>query len=218
MRSVSSGVIGISLKEENLMEFEKQAPKGIAGWLLLPAITLCVQPISFIYKTISVLNHTNGFTRIYVIWPSLWFDLLLLSMVAVVSWGFFRKRSFAAHLFVAYIALMWIFWAIISGVSHQHMDDGLIGMLFHLTVLVPYLVFSRRAETTFVLEPENPLDHFLAGLSKFPAALFRFPQRQRWFIIIYIVVFFVAVMVFNAAVRSLYLNGNLKETWRLIVG
>jgi len=200
------------------MESAKHIPQGIAGWLLLPAIALCAQPISIIYKTFSVLNHTNWFTQIYVVWPSLWLDLLFLAMVAVVSWGFFRKRSFAAHLFVAYIALMWIFWAIISGVSSQHLDGGLIGMFFHLTVLVPYLVFSKRAAATFVLKPENPLDRFLTGLSKSPAALFGFLQRQRWFIIIHIVVFIAAVVILNAAVRSLYFDGNLKGTWRLIVG
>jgi len=145
-------------------------------------------------------------------------DLVLLSMVAAVSWGFFRRRSFTAYLFVTYIALMWVFWAIISGVSSQHLDEGLIGMSFDLFVLVPYLVFSKRAASTFALDPENSLDRLLAGFSSFPAVVFRFLQRQRWFIFLDLVGFLAAVVILNAAVRSLYFNGNLKETWRLIAG
>ena len=62
------------------------------------------------------------------------------------------------------------------------------------------------------------MKEFLAGLGKFPAAVVRFMQRQRWFVILDIAVFFAAMVVLNAVVRSLYFDGNLKDTWRLIVG
>jgi len=196
----------------------QQAVPGIDGWLLLPAIALGAQPIGFLHKIYAVLGHANGFARILVIWPALWLDFVLLAMVAMVSWGFFRKRSFTVPLFIAYIALMWVCWAVISGVSGQHLDEGLIGMSVHLAVLVPYLLFSKRVAATFVCEPKNLLDRCLAGLGRYPAALSGFLQRQHWFVLIHIVVFFAAMVVLNVAIRSLYLNGNPWETWRLIVG
>jgi hypothetical protein len=201
--------------EKTLVQTEKKIPAGIGGWLLLPAFVLCAQPIAIIYKTVSVLR---SYSEIRVIWPAVRFDLLAMIMIAAVSWGFFRKRRYAAYLFVGYIALTWIFWAIVSGASAVYLDEGIIGLIFHLTVLLPYLVFSKRVAATFVLEPENPMDRFLAVLAKPPAVVVRLLQRQRWFIILYIVVFFVAMMTLSAAVHSLYINGNLSETWRLLVG
>jgi len=202
--------------EKTLVETEmKKIPAGINGWLLLPAFALCAQPIGFIYKSVSILRNIGEAT---IIWPALWFDILSMIMIAAVSWGFFRKRRYSAPLFAAYIALSWVSWAIISGASAQYLDEGLIGLIFHLTVLLPYMVFSKRVAATFVLEPANSLDRFLAVLGRPPAAVVRLLQRQRWFIILYIAVFFVAMMFLNAAVHSLYINGNLSETWRLVVG
>jgi hypothetical protein len=195
-----------------------EPPGKIAGWLLLPAIALCVQPVGFFYKIYLVLGHAPSNARIFVIWPALWFDCLLLVMVAMVSWGFFRKRSYTPPLFMTYIMLMWVSWAVISGLASQYQDEGLIGMIVHLVVLVPYLLFSRRVAATFVCEPVNPADRFLTALAAYPSLWFRFLQRQRWFTPLYLVLFLATVIVFNAAVRSLYLNGNLSETWRLIAG
>lgn len=198
---------------------EISAKQGkIAGWLLLPAIALCVQPIGFIFKNYSILQRTPAGARIVVNWPVLWFDGLLLVMVAMVSWGFFRKRSYTPPLFMAYIMLMWVSWAVINAFASQYQDEGLIGMIVHLVVLVPYLLFSRRVAATFVCEPENSADRFLAALAGYPAVLFRFLRRQGWFVPLYMALFLAAVIVFQAALRSLYLNGNLSETWRLIAG
>jgi hypothetical protein len=197
------------------MEAAKKVPSGINGWLLLPAFALCVQPIGFIYKSVLILSHIDEIT---IIWQALWFDLLAMMMIAVVSWGFFRKRQYTAPLYVAYVALSWVIWAIISGASAQYLDEGMIGLIFHLIVLLPYMVFSRRVAATFVLEPENPLDGFLAVIARPCAAAVRLLQRHRWFIILYIIVFFVAMMVLNAAVHSLYCDGNLRGTWHLLVG
>jgi hypothetical protein len=185
--------------EKTLVETEKKIPAGINGWLLLPAFALCAQPIGFLYKSVSILR---SFGEVTIIWPALWLDILTMIMVAAVSWGFFRKRSYAAPLFVAYIALTWVFWAIIGGASAQYLDEGMIGLIFHLTVLLPYLVFSKRVAATFVLEPANSLDRFLAVLGRPAAAVVRLLHRQRWFIILYIVVFFVAMIFLNAAVHS----------------
>jgi hypothetical protein len=202
--------------EKTLVETEKKKiPAGIKGWLLLPAFALCAQPVGFVYKSVSILRNIGEVT---IIWPALWLDILTMIMVAAVSWGFFRKRSYAAPLFVAYIALTWVFWAIIGGASAQYLDEGLIGLIFHLTVLLPYLVFSKRVAATFVLEPANSLDRFLAVLGRPAAAVVRLLHRQRWFIILYVAAFLVAMIFLNAAVHSLYSSGNLSETWRLVVG
>ncbi|MGA7831471.1 MAG: DUF2569 family protein [Terracidiphilus sp.] len=201
--------------QDTLVESGKRIPVGISGWLLMPAFALCAQPIGFVYKSMQLLREIGEVT---IIWPAMRFDLLAMFMIAVVSWGFFRRRRFTTGLFVAYIVLTWISWAINSGASAQYLDDGIIGLIFHLAVLLPYMVFSKRAAATFVLAPENPLDNFLDVLAKPAVALAGILRRHRWFIILYIIAFFAAMMVLNAAVHSLYNYGNLNQTWKLITG
>ena len=194
------------------------SPGKIAGWLLLPALALVVQPISFLHKIYAVLQRAPAGARIVVNWPSLWFDLILLVMVALVSWAFFRKRACAPPLFMAHVLLMWLAWAIINGFADQYLDEGLIGMTVHLAVLIPYLLFSRRVREVFVGEPENPADRLLAALAGYPTRLFRFLRGQGWLAPVYLVAFLAGMVVFQAVLRSWYLNGNLSETFRLITG
>jgi hypothetical protein len=194
---------------------------SIGGWLLLPASALCLQPVFFVLKIVHVMRSAPSFGgHITVIWPVFWFDILMLSMVAIASWAFFRKRSVAPCLFVAYVLLMWICWAVISGVSSTHLDNGLIAMLFHLIVLLPYMVFSRRVAATFVLapDPRYVMDRLLARISMPFENLRGFLRRQRWLAAVHIILFLTVVVFLNSAVRSLWLNGNLSETWRLIAG
>jgi hypothetical protein len=194
---------------------------SIGGWLLLPALALCLQPVFFVLKIVQVMRTAPSFGgHISVIWPAFWFDALMLIMVGIVSLAFFRKRSVAPGLFVAYVLLMWICWAAISGVSSTHLDNGLIAMLFHLIVLLPYMVFSRRVADTFVLPPDPSyfMDRLLVRVGKPPENLYRFLRRQRWLVAVHIILFLVLVVFLNSAVRSFYLNGNLVETWRLIAG
>lgn len=193
---------------------------SIGGWLL-PASALCLQPVFFVLKIVHVMRSAPSFGgHITVIWPAFWFDALMLSMVGIVSWAFFRKRSVAPGLFVAYVLLMWICWAVISGVSSTHLDNGLIAMLFHVAVLLPYMVFSRRVANTFVLPPDPSyfMDRLLVRVGKPAENLYRFLGRQRWLVAIHIILFLTVVVFLNSAVRSLWLNGNLSETWRLIAG
>jgi hypothetical protein len=193
----------------------------IGGWLLLPALALSVQPVFIVVKTLRVVRSAPAFGgRIFVIWPAFWFDLILLIMVGLVSWAFFRKRSIAPSLFVAHVLLMWLCWAVISGVSRTYVGDGLAGMIFHLIVLCPYMVLSRRVANTFVLPPDQScaLDRLLARISVPFETLYGFLRRQRWLAPVHMAVFMVVMVILTSAVRSLYLNGNLSETWRLITG
>jgi hypothetical protein len=205
--------------ESTLVVAEKAG--RIAGWLLLPALALCLQPVFFVLKILQVMRNAQSFGgHISIIWPVFWFDILMLIMVGIVSWAFFRKRSIAPCLFVAYVLLMWIFWAVISGVSSTHLDNSLIAMLFHVIVLLPYMVFSKRVADTFVLssDPSYMMDRLLVRFGTPLEKLYGFLKRQRWLVAVHIILFLVLVVFLNSAVRSFYLNGNLGETWRLIAG
>lgn len=194
---------------------------SIGGWLLLPALALCLQPVFVVLKTFQEMKTAWSFGgRVIVIWPALWFDALLLIMVGIVSWAFFRKRTVAPGLFVAYVLMMWICWAFISGVSDTDLNDSPIAMLFHLTVLLPYMVFSKRVADTFVLppDPRHIMDGLLLRVAKPQENLYRFLKRQRWLVAVHIILFVALVVFLNSAVRSLMLNGNLSETWRLMAG
>jgi phosphoglycerol transferase MdoB-like AlkP superfamily enzyme len=179
----------------------------------MPALALCVQMIGIIIVCVQLATATGDYS---IKWNSLYFDIILAFLVLVTSWGFFRRRDYAAHLFVGYIALSWLAWTILSGTSPENMDDHLIGMFFHLLVVAPYLVFSRRVEATFLLPPTNGLDRVLAAVSWAPKQAVLFLKKMRWFAILLFAAYLVVMMILNCMVRSLYIDGNLSETWKLL--
>jgi len=136
-------------------------PRGIRGWLLIPAIGLVLGPIVFLGQTVA------GFYFIQVFWPELLGDarfwlstmigvaMMLVGVVLAVL--FFQKRR------IAVLALIWftaaqvplnIINACLIGFMFGEWGFGTIKGVVHscvgASIWIPYFLKSKRVHNTFI--------------------------------------------------------------------
>jgi len=138
---------------------------GIRGWLILPAIGLVVSPvllvIVIIQQILTLLDH--GQYRQLDILFFLGFDILskvvLLVLVCVVAYLFFKRRSGAPTTFILYLlaylgfAGVELLWGMIAFGADTLVpllrSTNIIGIAIACAIWIPYFRLSRQVKRTF---------------------------------------------------------------------
>jgi len=187
----------------------------IGGWLLLPALGLIVQPISFIFNCILPVFYNHLSFRVIIDYTILNADFFLLLMVAVVSWFFFNRKRNAEAIYIIYILVMVLLWEILDGVHESHSDPPVIAMIFYSMVIVPYFVLSQRVKGTFSVELNKDvfIEKLFFPLSSFLTKFYSSLAKSRYFIFLIMFLFVFAGIILNCALRSLRIDGDLLHTF-----
>ena len=135
--------------------------QGIRGWLILPAINLCLGVILGIYGLVVTAYHfpeiaALEYGRLFIVEIALDTALFLLLVYATVL--FFRKKRRAPAFIITYFALNFleanvvVVVEIFFGLSDFVPDnlDSVIHSLFSAAIWIPYFVISKRVQATFV--------------------------------------------------------------------
>jgi transglutaminase-like putative cysteine protease len=149
-----------------------EAPRGISGWLLLPALAVISAPFrigkdlfstlpAFELKAWSDLTTAGG--DHYSAWwaPTLLFELgsnvLLLVLALAIAVLFFRKRTSLPR---AFIGFLWFDLAVVfvdeiatrchAGIPQEQSWLPLIRQFVHVVIWSGYFLRSRRVKATFV--------------------------------------------------------------------
>lgn len=162
------------------MDAAKAGPKGIAGWLLLPALGLVFSPILMafdIYQQV-VLLTSDGVQKMFNdpgsrLYHPMWnayalgtglLNAALLAATVYVSWRFFTKSPQLPRLYIVWLlALVGVQVADIAvlklgGFPVPNVPDGVLSQLIRSAVTaliwIPYFLVSKRVRNTFVAAPE----------------------------------------------------------------
>ena len=136
-------------------------PRGIGGWLTIPAIGLVLAPI------ISTISFVLGFDVIRSVTPELLSDARLWATIAIDVTGiiatitvailFFQKRRIAVPAIVILMVIMIVASAVqlflsnaIFGETSPRDAKPIVHSLVFAAVWIPYFGRSRRVENTFV--------------------------------------------------------------------
>ena len=190
----------------------------ISGWLWLPAIGLAIQPLQFVLLNIVPFFQVHYPFKIKIDYPLLIADIILLVLIGIVSWLFFNRKRYAPALYILYIFFMVIMWEVVDGLYESQNDPPFIAMMFHTLVIIPYLVLSKRVKTTFKNELQEKIYiervfiPFSTSLDKFYSKL----CRTRFFIFIIVILFLIAGILLNCALRSLRIDGDLLHTFQYL--
>ncbi len=157
------------------------APKGIAGWLLLPTLSVIATPFVLAWAGLQWLPFIGA--EQWRVLPTLVNDgyrgwaqlsvLLTISGCAVLTvastlaaWLFFTKRSSAPKFFIATswggiaFGIAVIAWAAVSGLNDETVTPRFVGETLReilVTVLwTAYMLQSRRVKNTFVKRLRRP--------------------------------------------------------------
>lgn len=151
------------------------APRGIRGWLLLPALGVVVVPCVLAWAA----RVWGGFAakNVWEAAPGLARDgweatahagilfcqagsVLLFVMSLLLAALFFRKRTSAPAMFVAFNLAVWLWgsalqvWLILSGLDTEttpaELTGGLVRDSLPIFIWTIYMVVSRRVKATFV--------------------------------------------------------------------
>ena len=140
---------------------------GINGWLILVAIIVCIQPLSFIYALVTVF-HMEAFSVWSIIEGStkylLIFEYMLNILFIFVSlyliFLFFKKKelfkiTFFVFLVVVSIATLVDFaWVIFlfndEPISELISVRDLASAIVPTLIWGPYILLSKRVKNTFV--------------------------------------------------------------------
>lgn len=190
----------------------------ISGWLWLPAIGLAIQPLQFVLLNIVPFFQDHFPFRIKINYPVLIVDIILLVLIGIVSWFFFNRKRYTPALYILYIFFMVIMWEVVDGLYESQNDPPFIAMIFHTLVIIPYLVLSKRVKTTFKNElqekiyVERVFIPFSTSLDKFYSKL----CKRGYFIFVIVVLFLIAGILLNCALRSLRIDGDLLHTFQYL--
>ena len=138
-------------------------PKGIAGWLIIPAILLVWSPIAMVVDIVQGIRIIQIFTPelpelMSDLWLSYSINLAIIVATVVAAVLFFKKRRIAVPAFVglmaAYIVAS-IIQAFLSAAILQEIDvadiiDSVGRSCVQGAVWIPYFLKSKRVKNTFV--------------------------------------------------------------------
>ncbi len=136
-------------------------PKGIAGWLIIPAIGLVLGPISSLAALIMGINMIQSFAPelhgVVRLWLSGLIDVAMIIATIVVAVFFFKKRRIAVHAIVGLMAASIIVSTIQTFLNVSmfgEVDSDTIEPIVHACVFgavwIPYFLKSKRVKNTFV--------------------------------------------------------------------
>ena len=153
------------MTEERAVTPEAQAqlkpePKGIAGWLIIPAIGLVLAPIKSAAMLFMGLSMIQSFAPELTSDPRLWLsgliDIAMIIATVIVAVLFFKRRQVAVR---AIIALMLasvvanLVQVLLNAAMFKEVDVDTIKPVIHACVFgaiwIPYFLKSKRVKNTF---------------------------------------------------------------------
>jgi hypothetical protein len=164
------------------METTSNEPRGIGGWLILPALGLIITPFrmgfQFYHDLLPVLASEtwnaltdSGSAAYHPLWgPVLIFEvvanLALFAYTLWLLWLFFNKSKRVPRLFIIWLALLAVTQIIdllltnqIPAVASQPTDPESIKdvarSIIGAAIWIPYFMKSRRVDNTFIEPVSN---------------------------------------------------------------
>jgi hypothetical protein len=197
------------------------AKAGIAGWLLLPALGLLVQVYAVVEKLVLDPQkwRGRGYSVIYRTAP-LVADLILLAIVLVAAWLFFRRRRLAPPVYVLTVMAAFLAWVVVVGLSPTFRDEPIIGIFFNMLVFPAYFVSSRRVQATFTRELDHGLlpDRLLTPVESVLISCFEWLLRRRRWLVLYVVLVLVVGVVLQTLMRAVFVLGDVRVFKQLLLG
>ena len=153
-------------------------PRGLGGWLILPAISLFVLPIRIMGILINdflpiflegywdVLT-TPGSEAYHHLWaPLIIFEItgntLFIIFDIVLIFLFFTKSYRFPALFIAFLLLNFLFAIIdfffadlIPAIAAESDPESVIAMIIGVLIWTPYFLVSKRVKNTFLKPGSN---------------------------------------------------------------
>ena len=138
-----------------------EAPSGIGGWLIIPAIGLVWAPIMSamnLVLSITLLKMVDpemaNDSRLWIIWL---IDVAIIAATVSVAWAFFSHRRVAVKaiilLMVAIIAasvVQLLLNARVSGADTFDNATSVVRPCVFSAIWIPYFLKSRRVKNTFI--------------------------------------------------------------------
>ena len=136
-------------------------PRGIGGWLIIPAIGLVLSPIKSLTMLIMGIKMIQSFTPELLsdarLWISGLIDVTLIIATLVVTVFFFKKRRIAVQAIIGLMAASIVASAIQTFLNMSmigEVDSDTIKPIVHACVFgaiwIPYFLKSKRVKNTFV--------------------------------------------------------------------
>lgn len=191
---------------------------GISGWLLLPVLAIITPPISFIQKNLEVFRMAQNFGgKVFIDWPVMIIDLIILFCLALVAYLFFKKKSIAPVSFVLYILIGFSLWTIHDTFADQF-KAPIIANIFTSFVLIPYFVFSKRVKFTFTNELESNIwvERWFKRLIPFLNPFYALLYKARKFLLLEIFLFVVISFVLQSLFRAVFVLKDISAFRQLL--
>ncbi|MBM3621629.1 MAG: DUF2569 domain-containing protein [Alphaproteobacteria bacterium] len=161
----------------------QDGPRGLGGWLILPAIGLVLSPLRMGFQFFTDLwpvfdseiwRQLNDASRPghrpmlpTLIMGETVANVVMFAFTLVLIWFFFRKSRYAPRLFIVWLALLLVVQvvdtALISSlgirVDGESMRD-VVRSLVAAAIWIPYFLVSKRVKNTFVEPRHDVARHF----------------------------------------------------------
>jgi DNA-directed RNA polymerase subunit RPC12/RpoP len=139
---------------------QKPGPRGIGGWLIIPAIGLVLAPIRSAVMLFMGISIIQSFAPELTSDPRLWLsgviDVAMIVATIIVAVLFFKKKRNAVRAIIALMAgsiLANIVQAFLNAAMFEEVDAHTIKPVIHACVFgavwIPYFVISKRVKNTF---------------------------------------------------------------------
>lgn len=139
---------------------QKPQPKGIAGWLIIPAIGFFLAPIKTAAMFFMGLNMIQNFAPELTSDPRLWFscmiDVAMIVATIIVAVFFFKKRRVAVRAIIGLLStsiLANLVQALLNAAMFEKVDADTVKPVIHACVFgavwIPYFLKSKRVKNTF---------------------------------------------------------------------
>lgn len=141
-------------------ENKKSPPKGIAGWLIIPAIGLVLGPIKGATIFFIGINITKSampeLMSDFRFWIIMIIDVVMIIAGISVAVFFFKKRRFAVRAIIGFMiaSIVANFVQVILNISlFKEVDVEIIKPVIHACIFgaiwIPYFIRSVRVKNTF---------------------------------------------------------------------
>jgi hypothetical protein len=186
---------------------------GFGGLLILPLIGFVLTPVKFLYVlytcVISIHALAIPLNRTILV-----LDVLSVLVDIVLFIQFLQKKKIAPAFYIFY-RLLWIVAAIgiyvgsiglpLTQASNLELATDFFGSIVGAMIFVPYFLFSKRVNATFVNEPSDKsfFDKIVKPITPVIAGFAGFLRKTKLFVILLILGYAVLTAVAAIAISAL---------------